>query len=120
MLLEDAIQQVENIAAASRSFEDQEIIERMMIPLCLETVLCLEESIVDSPAAADMGLIWGIGFPPFRGGPLRYIDSVGAETFCAMADIYSNLGAAYKPPKLLTTMAKENRRFFGSSAGDKQ
>jgi 3-hydroxyacyl-CoA dehydrogenase/enoyl-CoA hydratase/3-hydroxybutyryl-CoA epimerase/enoyl-CoA isomerase len=120
MIDEDAIQQVENIAAASHSFEDQEIIERMMIPLCLETVLCLEESIVDSPAAADMGLIWGIGFPPFRGGPLRYIDSVGAETFCAMADKYSNLGAAYKPPKLLTTMAKKNRRFFGSSAGDKQ
>ncbi len=119
MIDEDAIKQVKNIAASSRSFEDQEIIERIMIPLCLETVLCLEEDIVDSPAAADMGLIWGIGFPPFRGGPLRYIDSIGAEKFCAMADKYSNLGAAYKPPTLLTTMAKENRHFFGSSAGDK-
>jgi len=120
MIDEDAIKQVSNIAASSRSFEDHEIIERMMIPLCLETVLCLEEGIVDSPAAADMGLIWGIGFPPFRGGPLRYIDSIGAEKFCTMADKHSNLGAAYKPPTLLTTMAKENRHFFGPSAGEKQ
>ena len=116
---EEAIQQVKTIAASSRSFETQEIIERMMIPLCLETVLCLQENIVDSPAAADMGLIWGIGFPPFHGGPLRYVDAIGAAKFCAMADRYSNLGAAYEPPKLLTTMAKENTRFFGSSAGEK-
>ena len=119
MIDEDAIKEVKNIAASSRSFEDQDIIERMMIPLCLETVLCLEEDIVDSPAAADMGLIWGIGFPPFRGGPLRYIDSIGAEKFCAMANKYSTLGAAYAPPKRLTTMATENTSFFAPSAGDK-
>ena len=116
---EDAIKLIKDIAATSRSFEDQEIIERMMIPLCLETVRCIEDDIVDSPAAADMGLIWGIGFPPFRGGPLRYIDSIGAEQFCAMANKYSNLGVAYEPPKLLTTMAKESTGFFGPSAGEK-
>jgi len=116
---EDAIKEVKNITTSSRSFEDQEIVERMMIPLCLETVRCIEDNIVDSPEAADMGLIWGIGFPPFRGGPLRYIDSIGTEPFCAMANKYSNLGVAYEPPKLLTTMAKENTRFFGPSAGDK-
>jgi 3-hydroxyacyl-CoA dehydrogenase/enoyl-CoA hydratase/3-hydroxybutyryl-CoA epimerase/enoyl-CoA isomerase len=117
---EDAIKLIKDIPATSRSFEDQEIIERMMIPLCLETVRCIEDDIVDSPEAADMGLIWGIGFPPFRGGPLRYIDSIGAEQFCAMANKYSNLGVAYEPPKLLTTMAKESTGFFGPSAGDKQ
>ncbi|RUM94164.1 MAG: fatty acid oxidation complex subunit alpha FadB, partial [Thiothrix sp.] len=116
---EEAIKIINSIAVSSRSFEDQEIIERMMIPLCLETVRCVEDHIVDSPATADMGLIWGIGFPPFRGGPLRYIDSIGAEQFCTMADNYSDLGAAYDPPELLTTLASANAGFFSPSAGDK-
>ncbi len=110
---EEAIKLINTIVAGSRDFTDQEIIERMMVPLCLETVRCLEEAIVDSPAAADMGLIWGIGFPPFRGGALRYIDSFGAKTFCEIADKYADIGPAYHPPKLLRDMAQTNDRFFG-------
>jgi len=114
---ENTIEQIKKMAKSPATFENQEIIKRMMIPLCLETVRCLEEDIVDSPAAADMGLVWGIGFPPFRGGALRYIDSMGAETFCAMADNYSHLGTAYKPPERLTTMARKNTHFFATSKG---
>jgi 3-hydroxyacyl-CoA dehydrogenase/enoyl-CoA hydratase/3-hydroxybutyryl-CoA epimerase/enoyl-CoA isomerase len=114
---EDAIEQVKKVAQSPGTFEDQEIIKRMMIPLCLETVRCLEEGIVDSPAAADMGLIWGIGFPPFRGGALRYIDSIGTKTFCAMAEHYSHLGTAYIPPERLKNMAQNNAHFFATSKG---
>ncbi|KIU54656.1 hypothetical protein QV12_00010, partial [Pseudomonas putida] len=41
---------------------------------------------------ADMGLVYGIGFPPFRGGALRYIDSIGVAAFVALADQYADLG----------------------------
>jgi 3-hydroxyacyl-CoA dehydrogenase/enoyl-CoA hydratase/3-hydroxybutyryl-CoA epimerase/enoyl-CoA isomerase len=97
-------------------FSDEEIIERMMLSLCLEVVRCLEDKIVDSPEAADMSLIWGIGFPPFRGGALRYIDSIGTREFVNMAEKYQELGAAYKVPKLLADMAANDVQFFGGEA----
>ena len=62
------------IVYEQREVTDEDIINWMMIPLCLETVRCLEDGIVETAAEADMGLIYGIGFPPFRGGALRYID----------------------------------------------
>ncbi|MFH7572335.1 fatty acid oxidation complex subunit alpha FadB, partial [Pseudomonas syringae pv. tagetis] len=78
-----------------------DIINCMIIPLCLEPLRCLEDGIVETAAEADMGLIYGIGFPPFRGGALRYIASIGVDEFVAMADRYAELGALYQPtPKL--------------------
>ena len=52
----------------SAEFEAEEIVTRMMIPLCTEIVRCLEDGIVGSAVEADMALIYGIGFPVFRGG----------------------------------------------------
>ncbi len=97
-------------------FSDEEIIERMMLSLCLEVVRCLEDKIVDSPEAADMSLIWGIGFPPFRGGALRYIDSIGTREFVKLAEKHQDLGEAYKVPKLLADMASNDVKFFGGEA----
>jgi 3-hydroxyacyl-CoA dehydrogenase/enoyl-CoA hydratase/3-hydroxybutyryl-CoA epimerase/enoyl-CoA isomerase len=96
-----------------REFTDEEIVERMMVPLCLEAVRCLEDGIVESAAEADMGLIYGIGFPPFRGGALRYIDSLGVAEFVAMADKYADLGPLYHPTPKLREMAAAGQRFFG-------
>ncbi len=91
---------------------DEEIIERMMIPLCLETVRCLEDGIVNTAAEADMGLVYGIGFPPFRGGALKYIDDLGVSNFIVSAEKYSSLGALYKPTEKLKLMANNNETFF--------
>jgi 3-hydroxyacyl-CoA dehydrogenase/enoyl-CoA hydratase/3-hydroxybutyryl-CoA epimerase/enoyl-CoA isomerase len=88
----------------------------MMIALCLEVVRCLEDNIVDSPEAADMSLIWGIGFPPFKGGALRYIDSIGSKNFVEMTQKYADLGAVYKIPKLLADMASNDLKFFGGES----
>ena len=115
----EAIALVKQTSKAIRQadeFSDDEITERMMLALCLEVVRCMEDEIVDSPEAADMSLIWGIGFPPFRGGALRYIDSIGAAEFVAIAKKYSDLGAGYKVPKLLADMAESNTQFFGSNS----
>jgi 3-hydroxyacyl-CoA dehydrogenase/enoyl-CoA hydratase/3-hydroxybutyryl-CoA epimerase/enoyl-CoA isomerase len=99
-------------ASDQRSFTDQEIIDRLMIPLCMETVRCLEDGIVSSAAEADMGLILGLGFPKFRGGALRYIDLVGLKEFQAKVEQYASLGALYQTTESFIARATENRTFY--------
>ncbi|MFK3910021.1 fatty acid oxidation complex subunit alpha FadB [Pseudomonas monteilii] len=101
------------IITEHRELSDDDIINWMMIPLCLETVRCLEDGIVETAAEADMGLVYGIGFPPFRGGALRYIDSIGVAEFVALADRYAELGPLYQPTEKLREMARTGQRFFG-------
>ncbi|WP_290701212.1 fatty acid oxidation complex subunit alpha FadB [Amphritea sp.] len=97
---------------ASQEFTDQTIIERMMIPLCIETVRCLEEGIVASPAEADMAMIYGIGFPPFRGGVFHYLDEMGLAAFCEMAAKYEELGPLYQPTEKMQQMAANATKYF--------
>ena len=104
---------LKSVVEGKQEFTDEQIIERMMVPLCIETVRCLEDGIVDTAAEADMGLIFGIGFPPFRGGALRYIDSLGIEEFNKIADKYADLGALYTPTTGMREMAKTGKKFFG-------
>ncbi|AMW77672.1 multifunctional fatty acid oxidation complex subunit alpha [Acinetobacter sp. TGL-Y2] len=101
------------VTGEKREFDAQEIIDRMMIALCNETVRCLEDNIVATPAEADMAMIMGIGFPPFRGGPARYIDQTGVAEYVALCDKYAHLGKAYEAPQLLRDMAANNKKFYG-------
>ncbi|MCL7940921.1 fatty acid oxidation complex subunit alpha FadB [Halomonas sp. ATCH28] len=114
---EAAIELVKGVASESREFSDEEIIARMMVPLCLETVRCLEDGIVGSPAEADMALIYGIGFPPFRGGALRYIDAMGVDAFVTQAErLAEELGPLYAPTEKLRQMAASGEKFYASKA----
>lgn len=101
------------VVYAQRELSDEDIVNIMMLPLCLETVRCLEEGIVASAAEADMGLVYGIGFPPFRGGALRYIDGLGVAEFVALAERYAEFGPLYQPTAGLREMAASGRKFFG-------
>ena len=71
-----------------------------------------DEGIVASAAEADMALIMGVGFPMFRGGICRYIDTMGAQALCDKAAQFSDLGPQYEILDSLTAMAKEGRRFY--------
>lgn len=95
-----------------QEFDEQEIIDRMMIAFCNETVRCLEDGIVASPAEADMAMIMGVGFPPFRGGPCRYIDQIGVANYVALCDKYAYLGKAYEAPAKLRDMAQNGETFY--------
>ena len=95
-----------------RSFPDEEIIARMMVPLCLETVRTLEDGIVESVAEADMALIMGIGFPLFRGGALKYIDNLGVTAFVALADRYAAVSPLYAATDKLREMARAGQTFY--------
>jgi len=103
---------VGTVATGKNDFEENEIIERLMVPMCLETVRCLEDGIVDTAAEADMGLVYGIGFPPFRGGALKYIDDMGAAAFVEICEKYTALGKLYEPTAKLREMAINNQKFY--------
>ena len=97
---------------------DEEIIDRMMIPMIIETARCLEEGIVDSPNEADMGLIMGIGFPPFHGGALKYADRMGLAELCARAERYTHLGALYAPTARMKEMAAAGEKYYSREGGE--
>lgn len=95
-----------------KSFDDSEIHHRMVLTMVNEAVLCLEESILESPADGDLGAILGLGFPPFLGGPFRYIDSEGAANIVTrMADLQKDHGDRFKPAALLSDTAKAGNKF---------
>lgn len=92
---------------------DEDIIARMMIPMATELMRCVEEGIVETVAEADMALVYGTGFPPFRGGLFRWIDSMGAQAFSEMAAKFADLGALYAAPESLKAKAANNQKFYG-------
>ena len=97
---------------ARREFADNEILERLMTAFCLEAVRCLEDNIVDSANELDLSLIYGLGMPPFIGGALKYIDSLGLDVFVAHADKYVELGNLFKATDKLRAMAAAGERFY--------
>ena len=93
--------------------EDETIIARMMIPMVLETIRCLEENVIASPAEADMALVYGLGFPPFRGGVFRYLEAFGLEAFIQLADSFvHHLGPLYQATSTMREMAAQGRDYL--------
>ena len=82
--------------AERKEFDKEEIIARMMLPMAIELARCLEEGIVGTPAEADLALLYGVGFPPFRGGIFRWMDTVGLAHIAELSKQYAHLGKAYE------------------------
>lgn len=97
---------------ARKEFSDEEILARMMVPMCTEMARCLDEKIVESAAEADMSLIYGLGFPVFRGGVCRWMDTIGMSAFVKMAAPYQALGKLYEPTPSQQQMAATNNKYF--------
>lgn len=77
-------------------FEREEIIARMMLPMATELARCLEEGIVETAAEADLALVYGLGFPPFRGGVFRWMDAVGLAHIAEASAKFAHLGKSYE------------------------
>ncbi len=92
----------------------QTLQERMVLLMVNEAARCLEEQIASDPADIDFAMIMGTGFAPFRGGPLRYADTVGAAKLAGAMDHLAENGAAqFRPCELLRSMAKNGEKFYG-------
>src|SRR5690606_35308239 len=99
-----------------REFDKREIQSRLFLPMLLEATRVLEEGIVRDVRDVDLGLIFGIGFPPFRGGLLFWADTVGAAELIERLKPFESLGPRMQPTALLERMAAEGRKFYESSA----
>lgn len=99
---------------AGAKISDEEIIERAVLLMVKEAALCLEEKIVDTPEHLDAALIFGIGFPPFRGGLLRYADKLGIKNVVEKLEGYAKkYGERFSSPESLVEMTKSGKGFYG-------
>jgi 3-hydroxyacyl-CoA dehydrogenase/enoyl-CoA hydratase/3-hydroxybutyryl-CoA epimerase len=90
-----------------------ELQERMVLLMVNEAARCLEEQVVEEPADVDVAMIMGTGFAPFRGGPLRYADSLGAARLCGeMSRLAQNGAPHFEPCALLRSMAESGKKFY--------
>ena len=93
-------------------FSEQTVIDRLMIPLLIESVRALEEGVIGSPAEADLALVLGIRYPAFRGGPCYTLDRYDLGRFVASCAAYRELGPLYQPSLKLREMAAAGENFI--------
>ena len=101
-------------AGATRStFTDEEIQERTVLAMVNEAVRTFEEGIIRSARDGDVGAVFGIGFPPFRGGPFRYVDAVGADAIVKRLEaLNARYPNRFAPCDLLVEMSRSGDRFY--------
>lgn len=92
-----------------------DISDRLFLPMLLEATRLLEDGIVADPRDVDLGLIYGIGFPPFKGGLFFWADTIGTKALVEKLDQYQDLGERYAPTDLLLEYAKTDRKFYDSA-----
>lgn len=93
--------------------ENAQLAQRCVVQMLNEAVRCLDEGIIRNARDGDIGAIFGIGFPPFLGGPFHYIDTLGAAKLVAILEGYQQqFGQRFAPCERLKTMATTGQRFF--------
>lgn len=107
------IYEILGVTPVKNSLSSDEILERCILPMINEASRCLEEGVVASASEVDLGMIMGTGFPPFRGGLLRYADSLGAKSVVERLRHYqAKLGARYEPASALLARAEHDQKFY--------
>jgi 3-hydroxyacyl-CoA dehydrogenase/enoyl-CoA hydratase/3-hydroxybutyryl-CoA epimerase/enoyl-CoA isomerase len=103
---------IAEVCAERTEFEREDIIARMMLPMAIELARCLEEGIVETAAEADLALVYGVGFPPFRGGIFRWIDTVGMDHLAEASDKFGHLGKAYELTDGMKAMLADGKTYY--------
>ncbi len=99
--------------AARREFAAADIQERLALAMINEAVRCVDEGILRSARDGDIGAVFGIGFPPFRGGPLRAVDTIGAaELVTRLEALNARFPGRYEPAARLREMAASGATFY--------
>ena len=90
-----------------------QIQQRTVLAMLNEAARCLSDGIIRSPRDGDVGAVFGIGFPPFRGGPFRYMDSLGVKIVVQrLEDLNARFPGRYEPAEMLLEMARRNQTFY--------
>ena len=97
------------------NLSETEIQNRVVARLVNEAAMCLQDEIIENPVCGDIGLVFGIGFAPFRGGVFRYLDNVGTSSFVDMMNGYADTkGEQFEPCQLLKDYAASGKKFHGN------
>lgn len=95
------------------NLSSEDIVERCLLVFINESVRCLEEGILSTAYDGDVGAVFGLGFPPFWGGPFKYIDHLGADAVVKRLEaLAAKYGERFKPAASLISMAHENKKYF--------
>jgi 3-hydroxyacyl-CoA dehydrogenase/enoyl-CoA hydratase/3-hydroxybutyryl-CoA epimerase len=95
------------------SVSAEEMVDRCILPMINEAARCLDDRIVETAAEVDLGMIMGTGFPPFRGGLMRYADSLGPRAIVEKLRMYEKrLGVRYEPASRLLKNAEVGKLFY--------
>jgi 3-hydroxyacyl-CoA dehydrogenase/enoyl-CoA hydratase/3-hydroxybutyryl-CoA epimerase/3-hydroxyacyl-CoA dehydrogenase/enoyl-CoA hydratase/3-hydroxybutyryl-CoA epimerase/enoyl-CoA isomerase len=106
------------IQGAKDKLNSQQLQDRLIFPMLVEATRVLDEGIVRDPRDVDLGLIFGIGFPPFRGGLLFWADHVGLPEILKRLAPLAPLGKRFEPTQLLLDLVKDGRKFYDLSADE--
>ncbi|MDF1562349.1 MAG: fatty acid oxidation complex subunit alpha FadJ [Deltaproteobacteria bacterium] len=110
--VDESVYEVFGQTADRKSFPKEEIQQRLGLQFVNEAALCLQEDILRSPRDGDIGAIFGLGFPPFTGGPFSYVDHVGADKVVARLEGFAEkFGERFKPAQILVDHAKSGKKF---------
>ncbi|MGD8749334.1 MAG: 3-hydroxyacyl-CoA dehydrogenase NAD-binding domain-containing protein [Balneolaceae bacterium] len=95
-----------------KSMDEHTVQQRMVLTMVNEAAWCLQENILRTPTDGDLGAVLGLGFPPFLGGPFRYIDREGADTILdRLGKFEQEIGPRFKAADILKDHAKTGRKF---------
>lgn len=110
--VDDSIYALLNLKPDNKLSQDT-VSLRCVYMMLNEAVRCLDEGIIRNARDGDIGAIFGIGFPPFLGGPFRYIDQIGAKDLSLQLTQWANMyGERFTPCDALVVMAEEGKRFY--------
>jgi 3-hydroxyacyl-CoA dehydrogenase/enoyl-CoA hydratase/3-hydroxybutyryl-CoA epimerase len=103
---------VARYASPDAGVGEQDLRDRLLFVQALETIRCLEENVLTSIRDANLGSIMGIGFAPWTGGAIQFVNAYGVEEFAARADYLADLyGERFRPPQLLRDKAARREAF---------
>ena len=103
---------LKKLATGDGKISQEQITDRLFLPMLLEATRLIEDGIVADVRDVDLGLIYGIGFPPFKGGLFFWADTLGAQAIVERLKPYADLGKQYEPTSMLLEHAKSNRKFY--------
>ncbi len=104
--LDPNIYQILGLTPTSNKLTEQEIVDRCVLTMVNEAARCLEEKVTDSPESVDLGMIMGTGFPPFRGGLLRFADKTGLQNIVnRLGELAKKYGKRFEPSEALKSYA---------------